>query len=75
MKPRIIALSMMFASVGLYAQKTVWQPSPGHTQLPIWPGAAPDPQPVAGPEFAQLSGTGWPQLAEIWLKTIGMVAE
>jgi acetyl esterase/lipase len=38
------------------AQKFVWQPSPGHTQIPIWPGAAPDPQPVAGPEFAESSG-------------------
>lgn len=33
--------------------KPLWQPSPGHTQLPIWPGIAPDPQPVAGPEFAE----------------------
>jgi acetyl esterase/lipase len=32
------------------AQTSAWQPSPGHTQIPIWPGAAPDPQPVAGPE-------------------------
>jgi acetyl esterase/lipase len=28
----------------------VWQPSPGHKQLPIWPGAVPDAQPVPGPE-------------------------
>jgi hypothetical protein len=27
-----------------------WQPSPGHTQIPIWPGAVPDVQPVPGPE-------------------------
>ncbi len=32
-------------------QKATWQPSPGHTQVPIWPGAAPDPQPPAGPEY------------------------
>jgi hypothetical protein len=32
----------------LSAQTPVWQPSPGHTQVPIWPGAAPDAQPVAG---------------------------
>ena len=29
-----------------------WQPSPGHTQIPIWPGAAPDAKPVDGPEVA-----------------------
>ena len=52
MKPLILAL---FA-VSACAQKPVWQPSPGHTQVPMWPGAAPDPQPVAGPEFAKTSG-------------------
>ena len=35
---------------GLLAQKPVWQPSPGHSQVPIWPGAVPDPQPTSGPE-------------------------
>src|SRR5256885_3527755 len=33
-----------------------WQPSPGHTQVLIWPGTVPDPQPVAGPEIATTSG-------------------
>ena len=28
-----------------------WQPPPGYTQVPIWPGAAPDAQPSAGPEL------------------------
>jgi len=28
-----------------------WAPSPGHTQIALWPGAAPDPMPVSGPEF------------------------
>jgi acetyl esterase/lipase len=40
----------VFASGGLRAQTPAWQPSPGHTQVPIWPGAAPDAQPVTGPE-------------------------
>ena len=35
---------------GLSAQTSAWQPSPGHTQMPIWPGAVPDAQPVAEPE-------------------------
>ncbi|MBT9331794.1 alpha/beta hydrolase [Paracidobacterium acidisoli] len=56
MKPLIFALCAVFASGGLYAQTTVWQPSPGHTQIPIWPGAAPDPQPVKGPEMMEPSG-------------------
>ena len=32
-----------------------WQPSAGATQTPIWPAAAPDPQPVPGPEAVALS--------------------
>jgi acetyl esterase/lipase len=43
-------LSVVFAFGGLRAQTPAWQPSPGHTQVPIWPGAAPDAQPVATPE-------------------------
>jgi len=34
------------------AQTPVWRPSPGHMQIPIWPGAVPDEHPVAGPEVA-----------------------
>ena len=37
-----------------FARQTAWQPSPGHTQLPIWPGVVPDARPVGGPE---VSGT------------------
>src|SRR5258707_13841524 len=52
MKPLLFALGVVFAFGGLSAQKPGWQPSPGHTQMPIWPGAVPDAQPVAGPEAA-----------------------
>jgi acetyl esterase/lipase len=55
MKRLIFACWVVCAFSGLSAQKFVWQPSPGHTQMPIWPGAAPDPQPVRGPEFAEWS--------------------
>src|SRR5229473_3821106 len=56
MKALLFALCFVFAFSGLRAQQTTWQPSPGHTQIPIWPGPAPDPQPVAGPEAAASSG-------------------
>jgi acetyl esterase/lipase len=49
-------LSIALAFVGLSAQTPVWQPSPGHTQIPIWPGKVPDAQPVAGPEYSQRVG-------------------
>jgi acetyl esterase/lipase len=50
-KPLIFALYIALASSGLSVQKPVWHPSPGHTQVPIWPGAAADAQPVPGPEY------------------------
>lgn len=52
MKPLIFTLCLVFAFGCLAAQTKVWQPSRGHTQIPIWPGAAPDAgkQPVDGPE-------------------------
>src|SRR6266568_4076612 len=58
MKPLIFALCVVFAFGGLSAQAPVWQPSPGHTQVPIWPGTAPDAQPVAGPEESHWWPTG-----------------
>jgi len=30
-----------------------WQPRPGHTQVPIWPGTAPDPIVYDGPEYSE----------------------
>jgi acetyl esterase/lipase len=52
MKLLIFALFIVFAFGSLSAQTTVWKPSLGHAQVAIWPGAAPDAQPVAGPEFS-----------------------
>jgi len=49
MKPLLVAVAFLFAQSILSAQK-VWQPSPGHTQIPIWPGSPPGPQPVKAPE-------------------------
>ena len=51
MKPLIFAVCFVFALGCVNAQESTWQPSPGHTQVPIWPDEAiPDAQPVAGPE-------------------------
>ncbi len=50
MKPLLCALYVAFGFCGMSAQTPVWQPSPGHTQVPIWPGAVPDAQPAAAPE-------------------------
>jgi len=50
MKVLLFALCVVFFSGSRSAQTIVWQPSAGHTQLPIWPGAVPDARPSTGPE-------------------------
>jgi len=54
LKPLIIAIGIVFAIGGFGAQMTAWRPSPGHTQVPIWPGAVPDARPVPGPEMTKV---------------------
>jgi acetyl esterase/lipase len=51
MKSFIFALCVVFTLGNLSAQTNGWQPSPGNTQVPIWPKEAPNPQPFEGPEF------------------------
>lgn len=53
MKPLIFSVLLAVGFVS--AQTPVWEPSSGHTQVPIWPGAAPDAQPVAGPETSTMT--------------------
>jgi acetyl esterase/lipase len=55
--------SLLFAlflfAVTAHAQNTGWQPTPGHPQLPIWPGdssSIPDAAPVLDPETVEVSG-------------------
>ncbi len=62
MKPLILALCVValcvaFAFGGVSAQTTGWQPSPGHTQVAIWPGTPPDAAAVvpAGPETVEVA--------------------
>jgi len=67
---------IVFACGSLNAQTNVWQPSPGHTQLPIWPGAAPDAnaQLLPGPEYVtnvlSPSGVSWVALCNVSLPTM-----
>lgn len=63
MKPLIFALCAVFASGYLSAQTNVWQPSRGHTQIPIWPGTPPDAQHLPGPEYAVTGTSNKPQFA------------
>ena len=40
-------------SGGMSAEAAPWEPPAGHTQVPLWPEAVPDAQPVAGPEHVK----------------------
>jgi len=41
---RRITFCLALTASSLFPQKPGWQPSPGHTQVPIWPGTVPDAQ-------------------------------
>jgi acetyl esterase/lipase len=56
-KPLVFAVCVLFACSRQTAQKFSWQPPPGHTQVPIWPGAAPDARPVTGAETVATTDT------------------
>ena len=45
----IAAAWLLLAAPMLLAQQ-IWHPSPGHTQLPLWPKSIPDARPYTGPE-------------------------
>ena len=49
---------LVFGTVGFTSslQAQGWQPSPGHTQVRIWPGKVPDGRVEKGPEVAIVSG-------------------
>jgi acetyl esterase/lipase len=53
MKSLIFAIGLAITCGTAGAQTPGWQPSPGHSQMPIWPaGTIPDARPVSGPESA-----------------------
>ena len=51
-----LLLALCLITAAARSQQTGWQPTPGHPQLPIWPGAIPDAAPVLGPEVVEISG-------------------
>ncbi len=72
----IFLLCVMFPFTALNAQQTAWQPSPGHKQEPIWPGAVPDAVPAEGPEVATpindklVGGRPWTEVKNVSLPTM-----
>lgn len=50
MRRWFVAFGLLIICAGVQAASAGWQPSAGHVQTLIWPGAAPDLKPVPGPE-------------------------
>src|SRR5476651_1404578 len=72
----VFAVGVVCACGGLSAQKSTWQPSPGQTQVPLWPGAVPDARPVTGPETVAtetkefVAGRPWVYVSNVSRPTI-----
>jgi acetyl esterase/lipase len=70
MKPLIFVFWMLFTCGCLQAQKSVWQPSPGHSQVPIWSGTVPNAQPIPGIEEigdgdSLVAGRAWREVRNV----------
>lgn len=66
-------ITLLFANNTIGSAQT-WQPV-GATQIPIWPTAAPDSQPVPGPEIAKLKpgkalGSHWTEVENVTVPTL-----
>ena len=61
------------------AQPTLWQPSPGHQQIPIWPATIPDARPAKAPESAAVAenlvaGKSWTYISNVAQPTLTVYA-
>lgn len=79
MKPLMLALWIVFTCDGLTAQQPAWQPSPGHTQVAIWPGTAPNARPVPGIEETAkgdslVAGRPWREVRNVSRPTMTVYA-
>ena len=69
MRLLFVFICSVFAAIHLGAQTNLWQPSPGHTQIPIWPGTPPDAKPLPAPEY--VTNTLAPQGASnVWVRNV-----
>ena len=63
MKSWLSILCMLIPCSCVQAQAAVWQPTDGHTQMPIWPGPSPNSQTIPGPEYSEIATSDKPQFA------------
>lgn len=80
MKLWVIALCALVACGSVQAKSLVWQPSTGYTQIPLWPGAVPDAQPMPGPEAmaprtdSLVAGRPWMSVSNVSKPTLTVYA-
>jgi acetyl esterase/lipase len=57
LKTLSLALFVVLVCGNSSEQTPIWEPSAGHTQIPIWPRKVPDARPVTGPETFTITGS------------------
>jgi len=57
LKTPFLPLCILFSVGGLPAQTRVWQPSPGHAQIPLWPAVPPGAQATSAAETVTTTGS------------------
>ncbi len=67
MRALMVSAIAVLAVGQMGAQQVVWQPSPGHTQMRIWPSTVPDARPMKGPEDMKSTGTESLVAGKPWL--------
>ena len=65
MKSLVIAFGIAVAFRALAAQASPWHPSPGHTQIAIWPGVPPGARPV--PDSESIATAPKPVAGKPWV--------
>ena len=76
MKTLIFVLFIVVAIGSETALADSWQPSPGHAQVPIWPGTVPDAIPNPKPESVgpPAGREWWPRANDVSRPTMTMYA-
>lgn len=75
-KSLMVVCCILLSFGGVSAQAHAWQPSPGHTQTPLWTGTVPDAQFVAKPEETKtvniplVAGKPWVEVSDVSRPTI-----
>ena len=73
-KSILVIFLLTLASTHAQARNAIWQPAPGHEQVPLWPGAVPDalPHPKAESVGPPKGRAWWPRANDVSRPTMTM---